>query len=531
MKKFYLINLKKEFFFLIVLLATGFSAHAQFPAPYCNITFTSTNGVEPITSVSFAGILNTSPNTIGGTSQALEDFTAISGAVTAGTSYPIVLKGNTGGNFTTYFRVYIDWNQNNSFEDAGESYDIGTLLNSTGLDALSVNGNILVPLTALGGNTRMRIIKRFNTYPTSSCQVGTGYGQGEDYTLAVTAGADCTGAPTVGPATASVTNACLSVPFTLSSVVPVASALSYQWQSSTNGTDWTNLGAAQTSANYTVASQTVATSYRLIVTCTPSSQSTTSAVVAVGQNVPSQCYCTNAINFDCTDGDLITNVTFNSINNTTTCGNATTGYTSYVATIPPANLVAGLTESISVTVGSGFANESVGVWIDYNQNGTFEASEYTYVGTGSGAVLTQSVVIPETALDGITRMRVVVAAAAATSFTTAFSCGPLTAENFFGEMEDYAVDIEGVLATPTFNATKFNLYPNPTTGIVNLKFGTATTVNAINVYSISGQLVYTKNYSSSSDSYSIDLQSAAAGVYIVKVQTENGTQINRLVKN
>lgn len=512
----------------MVLLASCFSAHAQFPAPYCNVTFT--DGVEPITLVQFAGINNTSPAAIGG--PAIQDFTAITGNVTAGVSYPITLKGNSDGSYTNYFRVYIDWNQNNVFTDAGESYDIGTIVGSTGVDAIVLNGNIAVPLTALGGSARMRVMKRFNAYSTNACQTGGGYGQVEDYTLAVTAGENCTGTPTVGAATASVATVCASVPFTLNASITPAAGLSYQWQSSIDaGVTWINLGSAQTSSLYNVASQSVPTSYRLIVTCTASSLSGTSTTIAVGQNAANQCYCINAIDFDCTDGDLMTNVTFGSINNTTACGNTTTGYTNYTATIAPAPVVAGATVPISVTVGNGFSSESVGVWIDYNQNGVFEATEYTYVGTGSGSVLTGNIIIPATALDGITRMRVVVAASIATSFSTAFSCGPILAENNFGEMEDYAVDIDGVLSTSAFSASKFVMYPNPSTGIVNLKFDNLTVVNAVNVYSVSGQLVFSKQITSSSDAYSIDLQKVSSGVYIVKIDTENGTQINRLIKN
>lgn len=173
---------------LLFTLLVSFSGFAQFPLPYCPQTFTS--NVEPITLVNFAGINNTSSALVGqdnGTTIiALEDYTAIIGNVTAGSSYPITLKGNTDGGFTTYLRVYVDWNQNNDFTDAGESYDVGTIVNSTGADAVQLVGNIAVPPSALTGNTRMRVVKRFNIYGTS-CQTGAGYGQAEDYTLTVAA--------------------------------------------------------------------------------------------------------------------------------------------------------------------------------------------------------------------------------------------------------------------------------------------------------------------------------------------------------
>lgn len=178
----------KKITFLLMLLvsALGF---AQFPAPYCGpITFT--NNVEPITLVDFAGINNSSSATVGlnnGTTIfAHEDYTAITGNVISGNTYPITLKGNTDGNFTTYLRVYVDWNQNNDFTDSGESYDIGTIVNSNGIDAVQLVGSINVPGNALAGNTRMRVVKKWNAYSDSCNTINTGYGQAEDYTLAVT---------------------------------------------------------------------------------------------------------------------------------------------------------------------------------------------------------------------------------------------------------------------------------------------------------------------------------------------------------
>ncbi|MFZ4679161.1 MAG: T9SS type A sorting domain-containing protein [Flavobacterium sp.] len=176
----------KKITFLLLMLVS-YSGFAQFPLPYCGpLTFTS--NVEPITLVNFAGINNSTSAVVGAndgtTIIAHEDYSTLTGNVTAGSSYTITLKGNTDGNYVTYLRVYVDWNQNNDFTDAGESYDVGTITNSTGEDAIQLTGSILVPPTALTGNTRMRVIKRFNAYSTS-CQTGTGFGQAEDYSLLV----------------------------------------------------------------------------------------------------------------------------------------------------------------------------------------------------------------------------------------------------------------------------------------------------------------------------------------------------------
>src|SRR5690606_37444772 len=130
---------------------------------YCTVGFSSS--IEPITYVSFAEIDNTSSPIVGG-SPALEDFTAQTASVELESSYPIEIKGNTDGNWTSKIVVYIDWNQDGVFDNAtgsNEMYTFPDIVNSTGQDAISSQGSITVPATAMLGNTRMRVIKKFST--------------------------------------------------------------------------------------------------------------------------------------------------------------------------------------------------------------------------------------------------------------------------------------------------------------------------------------------------------------------------------
>src|SRR5690606_17788517 len=161
-------------------LAITVTVALPFPAPYCNVSFPS--DVEPITLVQFNTIDNASSATING-SPALENFTAISTDVMQTESYLITLKGNTGGNYINIFTVYIDWNQDGDFSDAGETYQIGQISNSSGLDNVSASGLIAVPADATLGSTRMRVIKKFNV-AADACNT-LGYGQAEDYTINV----------------------------------------------------------------------------------------------------------------------------------------------------------------------------------------------------------------------------------------------------------------------------------------------------------------------------------------------------------
>jgi hypothetical protein len=163
---------------------TSFTTEADPFIPYCS-SVTYTSGVEPISSVSFAGINNTSNSLLNG-SPSIQNFIAISGNVEANRSYTMTLKGNTDGSFTSNFRVFIDWNQDGDFTDAGERYNAGSVTNSNGIDAISAVSTIAVPVNALPGVTRMRIKKIFGTTDIDNPCLGAGFGQTEDYTLNVT---------------------------------------------------------------------------------------------------------------------------------------------------------------------------------------------------------------------------------------------------------------------------------------------------------------------------------------------------------
>ncbi len=177
---------------LLILILVSYSGFAQFPSPYCGpIVFTATTDpVEPITLVNFAGINNSTsalPGTNNGTTIiAHEDYTTITGNVSAGSSYTIILKGNTVGNYTNRFMVFADWNQDGDFADTSEAYTITqTIANSNGEDAVQATQSLLVPPTALTGSTRMRVKKIFGTTAYVDPCLGTLYGQVEDYSLKV----------------------------------------------------------------------------------------------------------------------------------------------------------------------------------------------------------------------------------------------------------------------------------------------------------------------------------------------------------
>ena len=191
-------------------------------------------------------------------------------------------------------------------------------------------------------------------------------------------------------------------------------------------------------------------------------------------------YCTPAL--DCTDGDLISNVTFAGINNTTTCSPA--GYGDYTSVSNTTTLLAGETYPIAVTVGDGWPNENVSVWIDYNKNDIFDASEFTYVGNvntvSSGLTVTGNIPIATGTANGSYRMRVRVAADGANADDNTLACDE---EQGYGETEDYTLIIGAPAPTGCLTATN-GQYPAPTfTPNCNGAVGNITTVAWLNEYS------------------------------------------------
>nr|MBF6609173.1 hypothetical protein [Flavobacterium sp.] len=143
--------------------------------PYCTPTFSWT--MEPICNVTFNTINNNSSCVVG-SGPFYNNYSGISTTVTKGVSYPISVSGNTDGPYTNRINVFIDFNQDNDFSDPGEEFQLGNIVNCGNC---AVTGTILIPATALTGNTTMRVMKRFNQYATP-CNT-EGWGEVEDYVL------------------------------------------------------------------------------------------------------------------------------------------------------------------------------------------------------------------------------------------------------------------------------------------------------------------------------------------------------------
>lgn len=182
-----------------------------------------------------------------------------------------------------------------------------------------------------------------------------------------------------------------------------------------------------------------------------------------------------------------------------------------------------LNVSFEVKGGCGY-----GVWIDYNQNNTFEPNE-KIAGTagndildlGSNITIAKSITIPADAKPGKTRMRVRIVEDDNFIQNTS-EILPCNASNSstdimdWGETEDYDIEIvdDKPNSIATMNATaNFELFPNPST--TSFTIASKENINQVIIYNQIGQVVYSNNQLNKTN-ISID-NNFPTGIYIVKI--------------
>ena len=174
------------------------------------------------------------------------------------------------------------------------------------------------------------------------------------------------------------------------------------------------------------------------------------------------------------DDEDLGNVTFGTINNTSTC--ATTGgglsvlnvYSDYTGTVTPATVYGGQSVPFSVssiTCGGNWANR-IAIFIDYNRDGDFtDAGENAYLeptSTTGPHTVSGNIVIPINASAGLTMMRVIDAEATGLNPTPIIDPVNGANEYAWGETEDYTINIQAaVLQNPALTYT-WNTVPATT---------------------------------------------------------------------
>lgn len=219
---------------------------------------------EDLGSVIFGSLTNTtainslvgSIGTASGVAGSYSNFTAFGPyAFAAGSTYSLSLSSlQQTTAYGNAFGVYIDYNRNGSFADAGEAVYVSTV---TVLGAHTETANITIPVTAKNGLTRMRIVSNEGLVTGSAMTVG--YGEYEEYMLNISSSNQGGG--------------------------PVSPFVSYAWSDGTSTVATTSIAVVSPTAN---------TTYSLTATDGNGCSITTAPVTVTVTPLPSAPTATNS---------------------------------------------------------------------------------------------------------------------------------------------------------------------------------------------------------------------------------------------
>lgn len=86
-----------------------------------------------------------------------------------------------------------------------------------------------------------------------------------------------------------------------------------------------------------------------------------------------------------------------------------------------------------------------------------------------------------------------------------------------------------ILSTSKQLASKFNLYPNPVTYIVNITSDENIPVIQAEIYDLSGKLINTQKFNGEIE-IQLNLENLASGTYMLHMETKEGTVVKKLIK-
>lgn len=501
---------------------------------YCSSTATNQTGAD-IGNVNFLSLNNgvgtPAVNNVN-SSKKYTDFTGLPPvSVTQGISNPMTITQITNGSPTnpSFIDVYIDFNHNSKFE-SNEQYAFGSTTTTNNI----LSRNIVIPYTALTGITKMRVvlIEKVNAAQASCSNYYRG--ETEDYHINILQGSACTSPPVAGT-TYTVNPILCAGDLVQVSLHGFSNGVgqTYQWQSSTDNLNWTNIsGTNDTMYSALIASPVY---YQCILTCGGMTSVSTSILV---QNNPICSYCTNTLGgggcLQSSDIDrvMILNTPFDSYSvNTCNVVGTPSQYNIYSSYPLSAPTTATLLRSQSYTIQVDFQQIGlpISIWIDYNQDGQFSNTECISIDTlqsisSSSAVFT----VPSGIPIGTTRMRV---RSGRPQFPPFYSPNYACTLFYIGETEDFFVSIDFPTKFPEISEeTQLKIWPNPASKELKISHQNAIGNMQVKLFNLAGQAIFEEiiiqnaNHKESA----IDVSHIDKGIYFLQVILQ-GESINRKI--
>ena len=492
---------------------SNYSASENFTTSEVQLNYCDSQGNnvsdEYIGQVEIGSIDNTS-----GSGNGYSDFTNLSTDLAKNSSATITVTPVwTGTVYSEGYSVWIDYNQDGDFNDSGEQVWSRAASTTT-----PVSGSFTVPSSALSGNTRMRVSMKYNGIPTA-CETFT-YGEVEDYTVTISG----SGADTQAP----------SAPTSLASSNITQTSVALSWNASTDNVGVTGYEVFQgntslgtvtgTSTNITGLSPATTYSFKVRAFDAASNNSSYSNTVNVTTQSNTVTYCDTQGNNS--SYEWIDLVRLNNLNNVTGNDGGYADYTNLSANLPYG--------SNTLYISAGFSSSSYReywkIWIDYDQDGTFENNEVLASGSStSSGTLSATFSVPTTAIPGPTRMRVSMKYNSAQTACETFS---------YGEVEDYTVNIGQAANTTNAEEQNYgslgiseaafgiNMYPNPAENILNIEL-LDNREATYSIYNVLGQQVLNGSLNRTA---TINVSTLSDGLYIVKINDGQKELVERFIK-
>ncbi|MDY0781612.1 reprolysin-like metallopeptidase [Tenacibaculum sp. IB213877] len=246
-------------------------------------------------------------------------------------------------------------------------------------------------------------------------------------------------------------------------------------------------------------------------------------------------YCSSTFT-ETNNSEFISNVTFNTINNNSgndhepTADDGYQDFTNISTTVQP-----GDTHQINVTFDAQGFRDHCFVFIDWNQDYIFDLTDERYdLGTLSGNVVTGSldITVPENAVIGPTRMRVVIEFTTSTNDIYGEGACDEDQGSEWGETEDYTIVVDNPASIEDYAFDSFNLYPNPSSGIFKLRFEVLNTERVdIKLFDIRGREIDTKQFNNVSNIFSEELNfdKVNAGLYLLQIKNGSKQTTKKLI--
>jgi hypothetical protein len=244
-------------------------------------------------------------------------------------------------------------------------------------------------------------------------------------------------------------------------------------------------------------------------------------------------YCPASAMQNCAaESEFIANVSLNTINNTTGCAQ----YSNFTA--QSTSLIRGQQYSISIATGIvgsqsfAYINNQIAVWIDYNQNNTFESNErigLTTVAQGTTFPIQYTFTVPAAATLGATRMRVRLNYQPDDGNIE--PCNPPSGPYQWGETEDYTINIinSSGVGTQEELLNAFIVYPNPSEGVLYIDASQLGIEKfELFVLNLHGTAVRSGTYTTHEPTI-LNLGDVAKGIYQLHLKSGEHTLVKKIV--